>query len=77
MGNTWQWAHLSFLFSSLSLSFLSSFLLLLYTAPHRHITSAGLSINPGWETPFSPGFPTELVNPGLKAPFSPGSGNRD
>jgi hypothetical protein len=32
------------------------------------ITSAGPGYNPGWETPFSPGFPTRIANPGLKAP---------
>jgi len=32
------------------------------------LTSVGLSISPGWETPFSPGLPTGIMNPGLKAP---------
>jgi hypothetical protein len=32
-------------------------------------TRAGPSISPGWETPFSPGFPTRIVNPGLKGPL--------
>jgi hypothetical protein len=35
-------------------------------------TSVGLSISPGWKTPFSLRFPTVIANPGLKAPFSPG-----
>ena len=30
-------------------------------------TSAGVGFSPGWETPSSPGFPTETANPRLKA----------
>jgi hypothetical protein len=36
-------------------------------------TSMGLGSSPGWKTPSSPGFPTEIVNPGVKArPLVPG-----
>jgi hypothetical protein len=31
-------------------------------------TSAGLGYSPGWETYFSPSFPTGIANPGLKDP---------
>ena len=42
------------------------------------ITSRQVSFNPGWETSFSPGFPTGIVDPGLKVlAFSPRSCNRD
>jgi hypothetical protein len=35
-------------------------------------TSVGLGSSPGWETPSSPGFPTEIANPGLKTLLVPG-----